>query len=163
MAIIALLVSHFQSFASLHLYWVWALLVHPTPKNPKFAKSVHHIYLLASLLSQVIPHASSSFQIKMLVMRKLVSKALTNLMAHFIFLHIINLNHCDYLVRLYACQIMSWELAQPCCHGARFQHCTYSYLVDIMFFCYGCLVVWNKMETCKLMELVYVLEKRLSR
>ena len=33
MAIIALLVGRFQSFASLHLYWVWALLVHPTPKN----------------------------------------------------------------------------------------------------------------------------------
>ena len=33
MAIIALLVGRFHSFASLHLYWVWALLVHPTPKN----------------------------------------------------------------------------------------------------------------------------------
>ena len=33
MAIIALLVGRFQSFASLHLYWVWALLVHPTSKN----------------------------------------------------------------------------------------------------------------------------------
>ena len=33
MAIIALLVGRFQSFASLHLYWVWALLVHPTTKN----------------------------------------------------------------------------------------------------------------------------------
>ena len=34
-----------QSFASLHLYWVWALLVHPTPKNQSFAKCVHHTYL----------------------------------------------------------------------------------------------------------------------
>ena len=33
MAIIALLVGRFQSFASLHLYWVWALLVHTSPKN----------------------------------------------------------------------------------------------------------------------------------
>ena len=33
MAIIALLVGRPQSFASLHLYWVLALLVHPTPKN----------------------------------------------------------------------------------------------------------------------------------
>ena len=33
MAIIALLVGCSQSFASLHMYWVWALLVHPTPKN----------------------------------------------------------------------------------------------------------------------------------
>jgi hypothetical protein len=33
MAVIALLVGRSQSFASLHMYWVWALLVHPTPKN----------------------------------------------------------------------------------------------------------------------------------
>jgi hypothetical protein len=45
MAIIALLVGRSQSLASLHLYWVWALLVHPTPKKPKFAKCVHHTYL----------------------------------------------------------------------------------------------------------------------
>ena len=44
MAIIALLVGRFQSFASLHLYWVWALLVHPTPKNQN-ANRVHHTYL----------------------------------------------------------------------------------------------------------------------
>ena len=36
MAVIALLVGCSQSFASLHLYWVWALLVHPTPKNQSF-------------------------------------------------------------------------------------------------------------------------------
>ena len=41
----ALLVGRIQSFASLHLYWVWALLVHPTTKKTKFAKRVHHIYL----------------------------------------------------------------------------------------------------------------------
>ena len=45
MAIIALLVGRSQSFASLHLYWVWALLVHPTPKKVKFANCVHHTYL----------------------------------------------------------------------------------------------------------------------
>jgi hypothetical protein len=37
MAVIALLVGRSQSLASLHLYWVWALLVHPTPKKLKFA------------------------------------------------------------------------------------------------------------------------------
>jgi hypothetical protein len=36
---IALLVGRSQSFASLHLYWVWALLVHPTPKNQTYSKS----------------------------------------------------------------------------------------------------------------------------
>jgi hypothetical protein len=45
-----------------------------------------------------------------------------------------------------------WKLAQPCCHGARFQHCTYSYLVDTMIFC-----LWISSETCELME------KRLDR
>jgi hypothetical protein len=38
MAIIALLVDRSQSFASLRLYWVWALLVHPTPKNQSYSK-----------------------------------------------------------------------------------------------------------------------------
>lgn len=38
MAVIALLVGRSQSLASLHLYWVWALLVHPTPINPKFCQ-----------------------------------------------------------------------------------------------------------------------------
>jgi hypothetical protein len=33
MAVIALLVGRSQSFASLHLYWIWALLMHPTPRN----------------------------------------------------------------------------------------------------------------------------------
>ena len=38
-AIIALLVGRSRCFASLHLYWVWALLVHPIPKChiPKFS------------------------------------------------------------------------------------------------------------------------------
>jgi hypothetical protein len=36
MAVIALLVGHSQSFASLHLYWERILLVHPTPKNQSF-------------------------------------------------------------------------------------------------------------------------------
>jgi hypothetical protein len=36
MAVITLLVGRSQSFAILHLYWVWALLVHPTPKNQSF-------------------------------------------------------------------------------------------------------------------------------
>jgi hypothetical protein len=36
-------------------------------------------------------------------------------------------------------------------------------LVDIMIFFYGCLAVWNKLETCELMEFVYVLDKRMGR
>jgi hypothetical protein len=38
MAVILLLVGRSQSFASLHLYWVWGLLVHPTPKNQSYFK-----------------------------------------------------------------------------------------------------------------------------
>jgi hypothetical protein len=37
-AVIALLVNRSQSFASLHLYWVWSLLMHPTPKNQSYFK-----------------------------------------------------------------------------------------------------------------------------
>jgi hypothetical protein len=36
MAVIALLVGHSQSFASLHLYWEGIFLVHPTPKTKVF-------------------------------------------------------------------------------------------------------------------------------
>jgi hypothetical protein len=46
-----------------------------------------------------------SSKLKMFAMRKLVSKTLTNLMAYFIFLHIINLNHCEYLIKLYDCKL----------------------------------------------------------
>jgi hypothetical protein len=38
MAVIALLVSRSQSFASLHLYWEGILLVHPTTKNQVISK-----------------------------------------------------------------------------------------------------------------------------
>ena len=39
MAIIALLFGRSQSLASLHLYWVWALLVHRNPWNQVIPKS----------------------------------------------------------------------------------------------------------------------------
>src|SRR3954470_2590539 len=65
------------------------------PKT-NIVKRVHHTYLLASLLFHAYLLCLVFFQIKcLLVMQKLVSKALTNLMAHFIFFHLINLNHCD--------------------------------------------------------------------
>ena len=64
----------------------------------------------------------SSFRIK-LVMWKLVIKALTNLMAHFTFLHLINLNHCAHLCCVYACAL--WvEVSRTMYHGECFQHCT---------------------------------------
>jgi hypothetical protein len=53
MAVFALLVGRSQSFASLTLYWVWSLLVHPTPKT-KLCQCVHHKYLLAICYSKYI-------------------------------------------------------------------------------------------------------------
>jgi hypothetical protein len=38
---------------ALILYWVWALLVHPTPKTELF-QCVHHTYLLAICYSKYI-------------------------------------------------------------------------------------------------------------
>jgi hypothetical protein len=60
-------------------------------------------------------------------MRKLVSKALTNLMAHFIFLVLKKLILWLSYVELLCLQVVSWKLAKPCRHGASFQYCT-SYL-----------------------------------
>jgi hypothetical protein len=52
MAVIALLVGRSQSFASHHLYWVWALLVYPTPKNQSFPMCPPYL-LISNLLFQV--------------------------------------------------------------------------------------------------------------
>jgi hypothetical protein len=52
MTVIALLVGRSQSFASLHLYRVWALLVHPTPKNQVIPMCPLYI-LISNLLFQV--------------------------------------------------------------------------------------------------------------
>jgi hypothetical protein len=60
-------------------------------------------------------------------MRKLVSKALTNLMAHFTFLAFKILTLWLAYVELLCLQVVSWKLAKPCHHGVSFQHCT-SYL-----------------------------------
>jgi hypothetical protein len=60
-------------------------------------------------------------------MRKLVSKALTNLMAHFTFLVLENLTLWLSNVELLYLQVVSWKLAKPCHHGVSFQHYT-SYL-----------------------------------
>ena len=102
MAIIALLVGRSQSFASLHNQ-VWVPLMHPTPNKTKLFQRVHHTYLLAFAIPSIFMFLST-FRIK-LVMRKLVIKALTNLMTHFIFLHLINLNHCAHRCCVYACTL----------------------------------------------------------
>jgi hypothetical protein len=60
-------------------------------------------------------------------MRKLVSKALTNLMVHFTFLVFKILTLWLSYVELLCLQFVSWKLAKPCRHGVSFHHCT-SYL-----------------------------------
>src|SRR4051812_8973200 len=98
---------------------------------------------------------SSIFQLKtILLCENLVIKALTNLMAHFIFFAPNKLEpFWRYVV--YACTY-TLELAEPCCHGERFQYCTCTlYSVDIMLFCLWMSMVWNKEGTCKSMESVF--------
>jgi hypothetical protein len=119
MAIIALLVGRSQSFACLHLYWVWALLVHPTPQNQSLPMCPPYLPI-SILLFQVY---SSCFYL---------SSKLKNVLC---FLALNKLDYCDSLMSLICLQVVSWKLARPCFHGARFQHCTYFYLVDIMIFC----------------------------
>src|SRR6266480_8114039 len=65
---------------------------------------------------------------------KLVSKALTNLMAHLYFYALNNLEHCDHS-EIIAYNLLVDLLAEPCCHGEGFQHCTQIslYFVDIMY------------------------------
>jgi hypothetical protein len=72
---------------ALILYWVWALLVHPTPKNQVIPMCPPYMPI-SNLLFQIhLTWFYLSFELNSFgVMRKLVSKALTNLMAHFTFL-----------------------------------------------------------------------------
>ena len=152
-----------QSIASLHLYWVWVLLVHPTPKNQSFAKSVHHIYLIACCYSKAC-FLLYTLSNQKCFMWKIVSKALTNLMAHFIFLLIRSLNHCDYLMMYMPANyelrvsktMFTWgTLSTP--------HFVFHFKLISCSFVLGCLPVWNKLEIYESMEFVYVLEKCLGR
>ena len=58
--------------------------MHPIPNKTKLFQRVHHTYLLAFVIPSIFMFLST-FRIK-LVMRKLVIKALTNLVAHSTFL-----------------------------------------------------------------------------
>ena len=94
LAIIALLVGRSQSFANLHNQ-VWVPLMHATPNKTKLFQRVYHTYLLAFAIPSIFMFLFT-FRIK-LVMRKLVIKSLTNLMAHFTLLA---LNKLEPLCRL---------------------------------------------------------------
>ena len=58
MYIIALLVGRSHSFSCLHLYWVWSLLVHPTPKN-QVCHCVHYKFLCMVFVS----HSKVNFHV----------------------------------------------------------------------------------------------------
>src|SRR3954467_13429498 len=95
---------------------------------------------------------SAIFQLKsILLCENLVIKALTNLMAHFIFFAP---NKLEPLCHI-CCICLYIGITEPCCHGERFQHCTCTlYTVDIMLFCLWMSPVLNKEGTCKSMEFV---------
>ena len=47
-------------------------------------------------------------------------------------------------LKLWSCGLdnsFGWELTHMCCHMASFQHCTYLYSVDIMYFCLWMLIM----------------------
>ena len=135
---IALLVWSLPVFASLRFVLsMSSTRASNSFKNQSIVKWVHHIYLLAICYSKV--HLTCfylSFKLNSFgAMQKLVSKALTSLMAHFIFLVLKNLTLWLSYVELLCLQVISWKLAQPCRHRASFQYCT-SYLSwyrDLLF------------------------------
>jgi hypothetical protein len=65
MAVIAVLVGRSQSFASPHFYWVWALLVHPTPKNQVVPKCPPYIPISNLLFQSTFGLLLSILQIKL--------------------------------------------------------------------------------------------------
>ena len=128
------------------------------PKTKSFAQSVHHIYLIACCYSKARSLLYTLSNQKCF-MWKIVSKALKNLMAPFIFLLIRSLNHCDYLMMYmpanYELKVSTTMFTWGTTFVSHFKLISCSFV-------FGCLSVWNKLETCKSMEFVYVLEKRLG-
>jgi hypothetical protein len=110
--------------------------VHPSPKNQVIPMCPPYIPISNLLFQSIFDLLLSILQIELFgVMRKLVSKALTNLMAHFTFLAFKILTLWFSYVELLCLQVVSWKLAKPCRHGVSFQHCT-SYLSryhDLLF------------------------------
>jgi hypothetical protein len=134
MAVIALLVGRSQSFASLHLYWEGILLVHPTPKNQRFPMCPPYLPMSNLLLQLYLSCFYLSSKLNFLLWENYLVK-LSRTWRHIYFLALNKFDHCGSLMLIICLQVVSWELAQSCCYGARFQHCTYSYLVDIIIFC----------------------------
>jgi hypothetical protein len=96
-------------------------------------------------------------------MQKLVSKALTNLMAHFTFLTFKNLTLWLYHVELLCLQVVSWKLAKPCCHGGKLSTLHFLFELISLSFVYGYSRCEKSWESCGIMEFLYVLKKCLGR
>jgi hypothetical protein len=111
----------------------------------KLFQCVHHTYLLEIFYSKV--HLTCfylSFKLNSFgVIQKLVSKALTNLIAHFTFLAFKNLTLWLSYIELLCLEVVSWKLAQPCRHGAT--NIALLIWVDIVIFCLWILMMWNKL------------------
>jgi hypothetical protein len=65
MAVIALLVGHSSLLLALVLYWVWALLVHPTPKNQVVSMCPPYIPISNLLFQNTFDLLLSILQIKL--------------------------------------------------------------------------------------------------
>ena len=110
--------------------------------QPKFFQWVHHIYLLALCYSKYVYHVYCVIYISefkclcyWLSWEKLV-KSSHELDAQFTFIAFNK--HEPLWLKLWSCGLdnsFGWELAHMWCHMASFQHCTYLYLVDVMYFC----------------------------
>ena len=95
---------------------------------------------------------SSIFQLKsILLCENLVIKALTNLMAHFIFLPLINLNQCVIYV-VYACTY-KLGISRTVLSRGTLSTLMDTYPVDIMLFCLRMSSMLNKRGACEFMEL----------
>jgi hypothetical protein len=134
------------------------------PKTKLF-QCVHHTYLLAICYSKVhLTYFYLSFKLNSFgVMRKLVSKAPTNLMAHFTFLVLkffIIVDLLCWVVMLATCKL---EISPGMPSWGKLSTLHFLFELISWSFVYGnlrCEISW---ESCGIMEFVYMLEKHLGR
>jgi hypothetical protein len=107
MAVIARLVGHSQSLLALVLYWVWALLVHPTPKNQVVPICPPYIPISNLLFQSTFDLLLSILQIKLfLVLCENWSVKLSRTRWHTLFFSFLKIWHCGSLMlSCYACKL----------------------------------------------------------
>jgi hypothetical protein len=163
MAIFALLIGRSQSFAS--PYFVLSMSSTHASNSQKPSIPMCPPYIpISNLLFQI--HLTCfylSFELNFFgVMRKLVSKALTNLMAHLTSLvfKILTLWLFYVEVMLASCKL---GISQPMSSWRKLS--TLHFLLELISwsFVYGYSRCETSWESCRIMEFVYVLEKCLGR